>query len=69
MTSILVLWVCLSPTNCHAQIGQEMLWTECMTTGIVKAADFINKHPSYKLKKFACVEPRRLGAVMGERQA
>lgn len=68
MTSILVLWVCLQ-SGCHPVVGEQMLWTECMSNGIVKAADFINKNPQYKLRKFACVEPRRVKAILGRNQA
>lgn len=68
MTSVLVLWVCLQ-SGCHPVIGEQMLWTECMSTGIIKAANFINKNPQYKLRKFAYVEPRRVKGVLGRNMA
>lgn len=46
-----------------------MQWTKCMSHGIVKAADWINKNPQYRLKKFACVEPRRIPNILGRNQA
>lgn len=66
MTSILVLWVCLSPgQQCQPMIGEQVQFMECLMTAQVKAADFINKNTRYQLKKYACVEPRRVEAILG----
>ena len=66
MTSILVLWVCLSSgEHCQPMIGEQMQFMECLMTGQVKAADFINKNPRFQLEKYACVEPRRVQALLG----
>jgi hypothetical protein len=70
MTSILVLWVCLSSgQQCQPMIGEQMHFMECLKAGQVKAADFINKNPRYQLKKYACVEPRRVQAILGRTTA
>ncbi|CAH2398539.1 hypothetical protein MES5069_200059 [Mesorhizobium escarrei] len=70
MTSILVLWVCLSSgQQCQPMIGEQMQFTECLMTGQTKAADFINKNPGYQLKRYSCVEPRRVQAILGRTMA
>jgi hypothetical protein len=50
-------------------VGEQMQFAECLMTGQIKAAEFINKNPRYQLKKFSCVEPRRVQAVLGRTMA
>jgi len=69
MQSILVLWVCLSGGACHPVVGEQMQFMECMMQGQIKAADYIRQNPQYKLKRYACMEPRRVKAVLGRNQA
>lgn len=42
-----------------------MQFMECLMTARVKAADFINNTPRYQLNRYACVEPRRVEAILG----
>jgi hypothetical protein len=66
MTSILALWVCpASGQQCQPMIGEQMQFAECLMTGQTSAADFINRNPGHPLKKYSCVEPRRVQAIVG----
>jgi hypothetical protein len=70
MTSILALWVCpASGQQCQPMIGEQMQFAECLMTGQTKAADFVNRNPVYQLRKYSCVEPRRVQAILGRTMA
>lgn len=71
MTTILVLWVCLhSGQGCQHIVGETMEWYSCVgIQGQAKAADWINQNPKYRLKRWQCVEPVRLLAILGRNQA
>lgn len=71
MNTILVLWVCLnSGYGCQHIVGESMEWYSCLgIEGQAKAADWVNQHPNYQVKKWQCVEPQRLPAILGRNQA
>ena len=66
MTSVLVLWVCLSSgQQCQPMIGEEMQHVACLTTGKSRPRTSSARIRRYRLKKYACVEPRRVRAILG----
>lgn len=69
MESILILLACLSNGECIPVVGQQMPHTQCMATSQQQAASWVGKNPAYKIKRYACVEPRAVQAILGRTQA
>lgn len=67
--SILVLMACLGSGECMPVIGPETSRMQCMATSQAAAAAWIGDHPQYRIKGIACVEVRRLQAILGRGQA
>lgn len=69
--SILVLFVVsLNGTAPQAlAITDPMPRTMCQSLGMPMAAKWIGEHPKMKLVRFACVDPKQIGAVLGKHQA
>jgi hypothetical protein len=72
-STILVIVACLSGGHdCSPYpITDEIPWSECMSgpTAQVEVQKWLHEHPKRRLKKLACVEPRRVQAYLGRTQA
>ena len=73
MSTILVIVACLAGgSDCKPYpITGEIPWSECMSGPAAQNAvrEWLEQHPKRRLKKFACVEPRRVRAFLGRMRA
>jgi hypothetical protein len=67
--SILVLMACLSSGECIPVIGAETSRMQCVATSQQLAAAWIGDHPAYTIRGLACVDPRKLSAILGRTEA
>lgn len=71
MNAILVLFV--ATLNGAAPqvlaITDPMPMTLCQSIGMPMAAAWIGEHPKLRLIRFACVDPKMVGAILGKHSA
>lgn len=69
MLATLVIVACAG-SDCQPFVGQTTLMAQCQATSQSVAADFVRKHPQYdEIRGITCIDPKRLGVLLGRHQA